>query len=333
MPGQIITNNVIAVGLNSWRFGLFPHSDPVPVDAIKGLLAAFTTYSLVALGEAHWLQQEADFLGQLLQHPDFARTVQTIVVEFGNAHYQTVVDRFVVGDVVTDADLRWVWHKVGGAGQAFESPIYAQFFHTVRAINQSLPSDQQLRILLGDPPVDWQSGQRDPAIWRKFNPRDDHYAEVVELHVLAQGQRALLIAGAGHFSRISDLDPRDGNVVQRLEPKYPGTVFTVVPHVIFDETMAVHQAEVSELEKQLAFWPIPALASVRGTWLGEIPAYLHFDTIARTIDPGRTERLVRFPYIGRNGLPITEVRLSDMVDALLYLGPSHTLTFTPPAPR
>jgi len=287
----------------------------------------------VALGEAHWLQQEADLVSHLLQHPDFARTVQTIVVEFGNAYYQPVIDRFVAGEVVTDAELQWVWRNVGGAGQAFESPIYAQFFHTVPAINQSLPSNQQLRILLGDPPVNWQSGQRDPAIWKKFNPRDAHYAEVVEGHILAHGQRALLIAGAGHFSRISDLDPRDGNVVQRLELKYPGTVFAVVPHVIFEETTADYQAEIFDLEKQLASWPIPALASVRGTWLGEIPAYLHFDTIARTIDQDGTERLIRFPYIGRDGLPVTEVRLSDMVDALLYLGPQHTLTFTPPAPR
>jgi hypothetical protein len=117
----------------------------------------------VALGEAHWLQQEADLFSKLLQHPNFARTVQTIVVEFGNAQYQNVIDRFVAGEVVPDAELRWVWRNVGGAGQAFESPIYARFFHTVRAINQSLPSDQHLRILLGDPPVDWQSGRRDPA--------------------------------------------------------------------------------------------------------------------------------------------------------------------------
>jgi hypothetical protein len=49
--------------------------------------------------------------------------------------------------------------------------------------------------------------------------------------------------------------------------------------------------------------------------------YLHFDTIARTVDPDGTERLVRFRYIGRDGLPVTEVRLSNMVDTLLYFGP------------
>ena len=318
------------IRLRRRRLGLFPESDPVPVDAVSGLLAAFRNYPLVALGEAHWLQQEADLVGQLLQHPDFARSVQTIVVEFGNAHYQPVIDRFVAGEVVTDAELRWVWRNVGGAGQAFESPIYAQLFHAVRAINKNLPPAQQLRVLLGDPPVDWQSGQRDPVIWEKSNPRDAHYAQVVEDHILARGQRALLIAGAGHFARISDARPQEGNVVQRLELRYPGTMFVVVPHAIFDETMAVHRDEVDDLEKRLASWPIPAVARVRGTWLGEIPAYLHFDNIAKIVDPDGSERFVRVPYIGRDGIPLTEVRLRDMVDSLLYLGPRQMLTFTPP---
>ena len=222
---------------------------------------------------------------------------------------------------------------VGGAGHAFESPIYAQFFHTVRAINQGLPSAQQLRVLLGDPPVDWQTGQRDPTVWSEINARDAHYAKVVERQILARGKRALLIAGAGHFARISDAKPHEGNIVQRLELSYPGTIFTVVPHVIFDETLAVYQDKISELEKRLASWPIPALATIHGAWLGELDAHLHFDNIAKIIDPDGAERFIRVPYIGRDGAPLRDVKLRDMADALLYLGPQHTLIFTPPAPR
>ena len=310
-----------------------PKPDPVPVDAITGLLAACATHQLVALGEAHWLQQEADFIAHLFQHPTFPSTVQVIVVEFGNAYYQPVIDRFVAGGSVTDAELRWVWWNVGGAGHAFESPIYAQFFHTVRAINQTLPSTQRLRVLLGDPPIDGQTGQRDPTVWSGLNPRDAYYATVVERHILTHGQRAFLIAGGGHFTRISDAAPHEGNVVQRLELKYPGTLFVVVPHVIFDETMAVRQDEVRDLEARLAAWPIPALATVRGTWLGELDAYLHCDNVAQIIEPDGTERLVRVPYIGPDGAPVSELRLSEMVDALLYVGPQHTLTFSPPTPR
>jgi hypothetical protein len=305
----------------------------VPVDGITGILTAFTTYPLVALGEAHWLQQEADFVTHLLQHPDFPRLVPIIVVEFGNAYYQPVIDRFIAGESVADADLRRVWRNVGGVGHAFESPIYAQFFHTVRALNQTLPATQQLRVLLGDPPLDTQAGQPDSSLWSGLNPRDAHYAAIVEQHVLAREQRALLIAGAGHFARISDARPAEGTVVQRLERSYPGTTFVVVPHVIFEETTAVRRDEVRALEMRLAAWPIPALAAVQGTWLGELDAYLHFDNIAQIIEPDGTTRVVRVPYIGLDGEPITEVKLGDMVDALLYLGPQHMLTFTPPSSK
>jgi hypothetical protein len=225
-----------------------------------------------------------------------------------------------------------VWRNVGGAGHAFESPIYAQFFHTVRALNQTLPSAQHLRVLLGDPPVDDQTGERDSAAWSGLNPRDAHYAAIVERQILAQEQRALLIAGGGHFTRISDARPSEGNVVQRLEQQYPGTIFVVLPHVIFEETLAVRWDAVQALETRLATWPIPALATVHGTWLGELDAYLHCDNIAQIIEPDGTARVVRVPYVRPDGGPITEVQLSDMVDALLYLGPQHMLAFTPPAP-
>lgn len=304
-------------------------SEPIPIDGHLGILKAFTTYPLVALGEAHWLQQEADFITQLLHHPDFSRIVQIIVVEFGNTFYQPVIDRFITGETISDDELRRVWRNVGGVGHAFESPIYANFFRTVRALNKTLPTARKLRVLLGDPPLGGQTNERGPA-WRgEVNARDAHYAEVVEDQVLARGQKALLIAGAAHFARISDAAPPEGNVVQRLELKYPGTIFVVIPHVIFDETRAVRPDEVRELEARLAAWPVASLATVHGTWLGGLDAYLHFDNIAQIVGPDGTERLVRVPYIGPDGTPVTKLQLSEMADALLYLGPQETLTFTP----
>src|ERR1700687_511311 len=63
-----------------------PALEPMP--AIAGLLELFATHRLVALGEAHGLQDEADFITALLHHPAFPATVQVIVVEFGNARFQ-----------------------------------------------------------------------------------------------------------------------------------------------------------------------------------------------------------------------------------------------------
>jgi hypothetical protein len=46
-------------------------SDPDPIDAIEGIVRAFDQFPLVALGEPHGLQESADFIAQLIRHPDF----------------------------------------------------------------------------------------------------------------------------------------------------------------------------------------------------------------------------------------------------------------------
>ena len=101
-----------------------PALEPMP--AITGLLQLFVTHPLVALGEVHMLQEEADFVTALLHHPSFPATVQAIVVEFGNARYQSLIDRFIAGEPVAACDLRPVWRDIFGWG--FDAPIYEQFF-------------------------------------------------------------------------------------------------------------------------------------------------------------------------------------------------------------
>jgi hypothetical protein len=44
-------------------------SEPNPSDAIEGILNAFDEFPIVALDEAHGLQQEADFIAQLRAYP------------------------------------------------------------------------------------------------------------------------------------------------------------------------------------------------------------------------------------------------------------------------
>jgi hypothetical protein len=284
-----------------------PALEPTP--AIPGLLDLFVTHPLVALGEMHGSQDQADFITALLHHPAFPATVQVIVVEFGNARHQAVVDHFIAGEPVAARDLRPVWRDFFGWG--FDTPIYEQFFRTVRAINRTLPLAQRIRVLLGDPPVDWSQIQftklEDTHPW--MEQRDAHYTEVVETQVLAPGYHGLLIAGMGHFVREwAALDAPDmHNIVQRLERKYPGSVHVVFPHIGFG-------AETNALEPYLADWPIPSLISLRTTWLGELSAALHFGNF----EP---------PPAGGEPPPLKPgFSLRHMADSYLYLGPKSSLT-------
>ena len=284
-----------------------PALEPTP--AITGLLDLFATRPLVAVGEMHGLQDEADFIAALLHHPAFPATVQVIVVEFGNARHQAVIDRFIAGEPVAARDLRRVWRDFIGWG--FDMPIYEQFFRTVRAINRTLPAAQRLRVRLGDPPIDWSQVQftlETEYIWQE--KRDAHFTEVVETQVLAPGHHGLLIAGTGHFMREwpgEVLYPVHENVVKRLERKHPGSVHVIMPHIGFGP-------ENSTLEPYLADWPIPSLASLRTTWLGELSAALHFGNFGPPPD-------------GMEPPPLKPgFTLGHMVDSYLYLGPRSSLT-------
>jgi hypothetical protein len=286
----------------------------MPIDAATAILTAFDTVPLVALGETHCVQEEADFWTMLLCHPTFPTKVNAIVVEFGNALHQPVIDRFVAGAPVANSDLRPVWRDcIGGLLGVWDAPMYEQFFRTVRAVNRLRSPAERIRVFLGDPPFDWRTADSPDSVEQVLGQRDSHYAMLVEQEVLRQGQRALLIAGGYHFFRLS-AEPQ-GNVVQRLEEQYPGSMFVVLPHCGFvDQTTAF-----DEIEARLAQWPIGAVAHLPDTWLGSLdPHQLFGDS-----DP---------PYFRLGGQPLSAIMLSDLVDAYLYLGPRSTLTGSQPNP-
>src|SRR5262249_26152513 len=133
-----------------------PPQAAVPVDPIIGILDAFRAYSVVGLGEGtHDNEQGHQFRLSLIRDPRFTSVVNDIVVEFGNARYQETMDRFVRGEDVSYNALRQVWLNTTQPHTLWDAPIYEEFFRTVREVNESLPRERQLRVLLGDPPVDW----------------------------------------------------------------------------------------------------------------------------------------------------------------------------------
>jgi hypothetical protein len=81
-------------------------NDPEPHDAVPAVLAAFDRHSLVALGEAHRNQNVHDFAISLIRSQDFPNRVNDIVVEFGSARYQGIMDRFIDGADVSLRELR-----------------------------------------------------------------------------------------------------------------------------------------------------------------------------------------------------------------------------------
>jgi hypothetical protein len=301
--------------------------EPVPIAAHDGILALFNAAPVVALGEAHWLDQQHRLIRELLFDERFIETVDAVVVEFGNALYQPLMDHYLAGGDVAASQLRRVWSEcVGGwFSRAFESPVYAEFFETVRSVRRARSSECP-RVLLGDPPFDPRDGAG--ALERALGQRDEYFARLVAGEVLAHGHRALLIAGSGHLTRRSDL--QEGNVIQRLERESPGCSTVVLPHYVFEDVVERRRSDIAKFERKLAHWKPPALARIRGTWLGEIDATLYLSDTARLLEPGGTEIEIPTPLLDDAGRALERVSLADVADAYLYLGPIHSLTVAQP---
>jgi hypothetical protein len=276
----------------------------VGIDPIAGILDAFRTHQIVAMGEGmHGNVQAHAFRLSLVRDPRFASVVNDIVVEFGSARYQAQMDRFIRGDDVPYAELRGAWQDTTNPSPIWDAPIYEEFFRVVRRVNASLPSDRQLRVLLGDPPIDWDAVHTVDEHQRWIGRRDSHAADLINRDVLSKNRRALLIYGDGHFLRphkvVGSLGRNDRNVLNLIE-RQGIRVFSIWTNTTVD---------MEFMQRDIRSWTFPSLTIVRGTRLGKLD-FKYFSGM--DFEP-----------------PMT---MEQQFDSVLYLGPVKSITISA-APR
>jgi hypothetical protein len=275
--------------------------EAAPQDAIPAILAAFSDHEVVGLGILSYANQDFDaFILDLIRDPAFPGRVDDIVVECGNSLYQPVLDRYIAGEDVSLSEVRQVWRNTTQPMCGLAS-FYEQLFPLVRRLNSRLPEGKQLRVLAGDPPIDWSTVKtRKDA--RPFGDRDLNIAQVMERDVLAQHRRALMIFGVRHLMHVG------GSAVGRYERKLETQGGSHLTYVIMAHNGFGNGSPLSrfndELEQRLASWPVRSLAPLASTWLD-------------TLDYG-------YFFPGERGGPI-----SARVDAYLYLGPRALLLNQP----
>ena len=271
--------------VGSWRICA---QTPAPNDPVDGIVKLFDTYRIVMLGEIHECRQQYELIDKLVAVPGFAERVNDIVVEFGNARYQNAVDRYVAGEDVPLEQVQGAWRDtVGALGPV--SPVYGEFYATVRSMNAKLPKERRLRVVLGDPPINWDQvrSREDIALFLPF--RDEYYASVVRQEVLAKKHKALLIMGFGHSRRNAG---RPGLIENEL------LMALVKPYVIMPGSNVL--GGYDDLDARFEHSPAPWLMEISGTWLGDLPT----------------------PNL-RGGSPGT---WKETADAYLYLGPRDKVT-------
>jgi hypothetical protein len=151
----------------------------------------------------------------------------------------------------------------------------------------------QMRVLCGDPYIDWDKVKTKDDIGPFLGHRDQWYARVVKDEVLAKHHRAFLIAGSAHFLR------QRGNGYIEPELRRAGAK----TFLILAGTNAVKGYD--DLDHRFDRWPTPSIALLSGNWVGELRAI--------PVISGGTEGIDSY------------LKLKDAADALLYLGPRDSL--------
>lgn len=72
---------------------------------------------------------------------------------------------------------------------------------TIRQVNASLPADRKMRVLLGDPPIEWSKVTTRSEYTKWLEMRDSYRAAVIQTKLLAKDRRALVIYGQMHTQR------------------------------------------------------------------------------------------------------------------------------------
>ena len=228
----------------------------VPIEPIAAILEAFKAHQIVALGEGlHGNEQGHMFRLSLIFDPRFTAVVNDIVVEFGNSRYQDVMDRFIRGENVPGETLRRVWQDTTQPHAVWDRPIYEEFFQAVRTVNASLPRERHLRVLLGDPPVNWDSGS--PTLHGRADmgtmERDRHAVDLICREILTKQRRALIIYGDNHLFRAGQ------SLVNLLETTAAIRVFTIA------NAMGTRFEDLNDLQTDTSSWRVPSMALVRGS--------------------------------------------------------------------
>ena len=182
---------------------------------VKGILAAWDKADVVCLGEDHGSKNDSDLRIAVIEHPDFIRKVNVIMVEFADSLHQDLLDQLVIeGEDIPRERLRAVWKDTSGKA-VWESPIYEAFMRAVRKINLTVSRDRRVRLLAGD-----NSKERN---------RGRFIREAVSREILSKGLKGLAVYGAGHC------ECRAMGFPGELASQYPGRIWAAFNFYDVDE--------------------------------------------------------------------------------------------------
>jgi hypothetical protein len=275
------------LGLSGPAWSAPPKPTPVVQPAVDGVLKAFETHSVVALGEIHGVLQEQAFYIALINDPRFAQQVGNVVLETASASDQDILDRYEAGEDVPYTELQKVWLDTVGWFPGALFTHQHNLFAAIRAVNLRLPADRRIHVWAGEPPADWSKIKTAADFEALHLDRDQYPADLVRREILAKGKKVLVIYGGSHFT-----PPYDMN--RKIEAGSSQRVFVIQLY-----SGSSYRRCDQAFEKSAGSWPMPSslVTPVKETWVAD---------------------LLNKPACNATTMP----PLTALADGLLYLGPA-----------
>ncbi|RVU82861.1 hypothetical protein EOL70_20175 [Leucothrix sargassi] len=259
------------------------------------ILKAFETHSLVAIGDYHWAPSIMEAVTNIVTNPELTQEVQHIVVEFGNARHQDLLDGYLAGDEMSEQQLAQVYRDALYF-TAWMPTVYHDFFKAVRAHNLTADKAKQIKVTLAEKPFYWEQ-VTDNDVWKraastKVDGFISRISQAIESH-----EKTLFIFGAFHLLKLPNdiariVDKSQLPMMSQLEQKYPQQTFTIWP------------LTNPKLINTLSSYKKPSVITTSSDALKALPFIDFLPKAARQLAT----------------LNAQELMLHDLADAVLYVG-------------
>ena len=190
----------------------------------------FSSYNIVCLDEGpHSTIQTHQLIRDIFKDNKFNSTVDYIILEFANQEYQKTLDRFIYGKKVKLKDLKLIWRSTTQAHSTnFEKSVYLKLLETIRNANKKLPKNNKIRVIAGDPPINWKNINSQNDYFSAITQRDVLPSELAIKYGVESSKKVLLIYGGEHLKKLSSgKDSTYWTIPYYINRNNPGTVYTI----------------------------------------------------------------------------------------------------------
>lgn len=289
------------------------HADPI--DYIRRSLQE---YPIVCLAEGgHQAKEPHQFLQRLLGDKAIQKTVDVVIVEFAATKHQSVLDAYIGGEDVPFSELSRVWRDTGQSPHApWDSPLYYDLLKVIREGNLALSPGERVRVVAGDPPIDWTKIRTGEDYRKSRIPRDPFVASLAIEQAFHLGKKVLIIFGGAHLPRVP-VGPED-------DLRNSLTYYVLKEHPDAVRVISFLDPENLEIDSRIDELSENHIYETAGHWTGNINAELVFPEIYSLVTDEKTGRQ------SWQSIPLYSGYLvKDLFDALLYIGPSRDWSYVP----